>query len=343
MRSVLHTRSGFAGSAPSGQRPSAGVAMCVYNGTRYLQLQLDSIVAQSELPHRIAIVDDASTDGSWELLQQWARNAPFEVVLRRNDTNLGVSRNFEKAVGLLDQDIVFLADQDDIWYPGKLTSFVDRFACDRELGLLHSDANLIDATGQLLGRRLLDTLLVTRDERNEVAAGRAYRVYAKRNLVTGAACAFRRELLAHALPFSPEWIHDEWLAFTAALVSKVALLDEATMAYRLHGSNTVGMPLPTVGWRLRTITDAFLRPTAPRQLLRARRLHEIYTHASVLGAAPDVLQHLNAAAGHAEFRSALPRNPFTRLARVLRERRKGHYHAWSNGEISMLHDLFVAN
>src|SRR3954468_7399679 len=105
-------------------RPVAGVAMCVYNGGRYLEAQLDSIALQTELPRLMAIVDDGSTDGSWELLQRWSAAAPFPVTLERNRQNLGVVRNFEKAARLLiDQvDVVFFSDQDDKWYPGKLAA-----------------------------------------------------------------------------------------------------------------------------------------------------------------------------------------------------------------------------
>jgi glycosyltransferase involved in cell wall biosynthesis len=323
-------------------RPSAGVAMCVYNGAAFVRAQLDSIAAQTELPSRLVVVDDASTDGSWELLRRWERSAPFEVLLKRNETNLGVVRNFERAIGLIDRDIIFLADQDDVWYPGKLAAFVDRFAADAALGLVHSDADLIDHEGRPLGRRLFDTLLVTKAERAEVGAGRAYRVYAKRNLVTGAACAFRRELMAHASPLSSEWIHDEWIAFTAALVSKVELLDAPTMAYRLHGSNAVGMPLPTVAWRLRTAADAMLRPAAARQLRRARRLREIREHAVTIGVSAPILDELDAAIRHADFRAHLPRNPVTRFLGVLTEWRAGNYRAWSSAHTSVLHDLLVA-
>lgn len=317
--------------------------MCVYNGARFLSAQLDSIASQSELPRCLAIVDDGSTDGSWELLQCWAPAAPFMVKLHRNPATLGVVRNFERAVGLLEQDVVFLADQDDVWHTGKLQTFVDRFVADHKLGLLHSDADLIDGKGRPLGRRLFDTLLVTADERADVDAGRAYRVYARRNLVTGAASAFRRALLQQALPFSPNWIHDEWLAFTAALVSKVVMLDEPTMSYRLHGNNTVGLPIPNVAWRLRTIASAFWQPALPQQRAREHRLREMQLHAARLGAPAEIQKHLAAAADHANFRGHLPRNPFTRVVRIRSERRAGHYHAWSNGETSMLHDLLLGN
>ena len=324
-------------------RLSAGVAMCTYNGGRFLRAQLESIALQSELPQRMAIVDDGSVDGSWELLQRWAATAPFEVQLHRNSENLGVVRNFERAIGLLEQDVVFLADQDDIWYPDKLKKFVDCFIADPELGLLHSDADLIDGDGRLLRRRLFDTLLVTAQERQEVGDGKAYRVYSKRNLVTGAASAFRRTILLHALPFSGIWVHDEWLAFIAALTSKVVLMDESLMSYRLHGSNAIGVPIPNLAWRIRTIVSAFWQPVSHRQCLRAARLREMESRAVGIGATPEMQCYLAAAADHADFRSQLPRNPVTRFLRVLEERRAGNYHAWSNGETSILHDLLLGN
>jgi hypothetical protein len=144
------------------------------------------------------------------------------------------------------------------------------------------------------------------------------------------------------VPFSPHWVHDDWLAFVASLVSRVALLDVPTMAYRLHESNTVGLPMPTLGWRIRSTARAFTEPTAPRQLARARRLEEIGMLARNLGAGDTAVQHIERAAAHARFRAELPRNVFVRLLRIWRERRAGNYHAWSNGPISMLHDLLIA-
>lgn len=316
--------------------------MCVYNGERYLRAQLDSVAAQTEQPLRLVVLDDGSTDGTWEILQAWAATAPFPVHAQRNPAQLGVVRNFESACALLDTDLIFLCDQDDVWYPEKIRTFVDAFVADPQLTLLHSDADLIDGAGERLGRRLFDTLLVTKEERDLVARGQAWQVYAKRNLVTGAACAFRRQLLDIARPFSLAWVHDEWLAFHAALAGRVGIWPEPVMAYRLHGSNTVGLPLPTLGWRLRTTYQAFVKPTSPRQQMRADRLDEMTAVARRLGAAPAAIEHLALAANHARFRAALPRNPLKRLAGIQREREAGHYHAWSNGPVSMLHDLLIA-
>jgi glycosyltransferase involved in cell wall biosynthesis len=325
-------------------RPTAGVAICVYNGARYLRTQLESIASQSELPKQAVVVDDGSTDDSWDLLQAWAASAPFPVRLERNAQNLGVVRNFEKAVRLLlpDVDVVFFSDQDDQWYPGKLAAFIDAFAADPQLGLVHSDADLVDPEGKPLDSRLFTALLVTQRERDDVAAGQAWRAYVRRNLVTGAACACRSSVLERALPFSDAMIHDEWISFVASLVSGVRMIDHPWMAYRLHGSNTVGLPIPNFLWRLRTVLQALLTPQVPNQLHRLGRLQALRERAAQLGAREDIMASLDRAITHAAHRSSLPRNPFRRAAAVRRHWKTGEYHQWSSGDMSMLHDLLIA-
>lgn len=330
---------------PSASRPSAGVAMCVYNGARYLRMQLDSVAAQSELPRRMVIVDDGSSDGSWEMLQAWAATAPFPVTLERNAANVGVVRNFEKAVRLLlpEVDIVFFSDQDDQWYPDKLATFVDAFVADPELGLVHSDADLVDSEGHALASRLFTALLVTQRERSDVAAGKAYRTYIRRNLVTGAACACRSTVLQQALPFSDQMIHDEWIAYAASLVSGVRMIEHPTMAYRLHGSNTVGLPIPNVMWWLRTVMKALVEPQVPTQERRLARLRAMLDLAARVHAAPEVMDWLGRALAHASHRCQLSRNPLRRALAVQAEWRQGQYNLWSSGGISALHDLLIAN
>jgi len=326
-------------------RPSAGVAMCVYNGGRYLRTQLDSIAGQSEPPRRMVVVDDGSNDGSWEMLNEWVPTAGFPVTLARNARNLGVVRNFEKASKLLldEVDVVFFSDQDDRWFPNKLATVMDVFASDPEAGLVHCDAELVDSEGRPRGMRLFAALLITDRERLDVAAGRAYRAYIRRNLVTGAGCASRANVLAQAMPFSELMVHDEWVAFVASVTSQVRMLDEPLMEYRLHPSNIVGLPLPNATRWWRTVIRALLEPQVPRQVERIARLEEMRAYARRIEAAPDVLTCLDSAICHAKHRANLPRNPFGRFQAVLGEWRRGQYCRWSSGRASMLHDLLIAN
>lgn len=331
-------------SSCSNPRRHSALAMCVYNGAPYLQEQLDSIAQQTVRLDQIVIVDDKSNDGSWDLLQAWKANCGLNVSLVRNDHNLGFVRNFEKASALVDADIVFFADQDDIWQTDKVERMLHQFD-DPKVMLAHSDADLIDEESARLGRQLFATLLLRNDERAMVRSGRAAAVYLKRNLVTGAACAVRRDLLKHALPFpqSHGWSHDEWLALVAGVTGSVAMLEESTMSYRLHGSNTIGIPITDWRWRLQTIVHGIFSPQRQALERRLERLNILRERCIQWDPPVWFLQELDAVLEHLAHRLSLSANPLRRIQPVLREWRGRRYNVWSNGELSVIHDILLAN
>ncbi|RYZ87983.1 MAG: glycosyltransferase, partial [Proteobacteria bacterium] len=89
-------------------RLTCGIALCTYNGQKFLQEQLASIVAQHQLPDSIVICDDCSSDQTWEILQAFQAASPIPVKIVRHAAQQGVVKNFEAAVRLLETDIVFL-------------------------------------------------------------------------------------------------------------------------------------------------------------------------------------------------------------------------------------------
>src|SRR5579863_2954193 len=123
------------------------VAMCTYNGGRYLTEQLESIGAQSRLPGELVVCDDHSTDDSIGILRQFQADAPFPVRIIQNALRLGSTRNFDQAIGLCRGEFIALSDQDDRWLPGKLERLAEVLAENPFLGGVFSDANLIDSDG----------------------------------------------------------------------------------------------------------------------------------------------------------------------------------------------------
>src|SRR3954470_17842517 len=93
------------------------VAMCTYNGARFLGEQLASVAAQTRPPDELVVCDDRSTDETASLVRDFAAAAPFRVRLHVNERNLGSTRNFERAVSLCEGDLIALSDQDDEWLP----------------------------------------------------------------------------------------------------------------------------------------------------------------------------------------------------------------------------------
>ena len=195
------------------------IALCTYNGGVYLREQLDSLLAQTRRPDQVVVCDDRSSDDTLAQLEAFAVRAAalgIDALIHPNPVNLGYVRNFEQALRLCDGDLVFLCDQDDLWHHEKLERYAEQFAARPDLMLLHSDARLVDAQGQDLHCALFDAIEVTAAERDAVRAGRALDVLIRRNIVTGATLAMRRELVARALPVEARWRHGECLAVAAA-------------------------------------------------------------------------------------------------------------------------------
>lgn len=151
---------------------SFSVAMCTFNGARFLGAQLASIAAQDRPPDELVVCDDGSSDGSIEIVIQFARRSKFPVRLVVNDTNLGSTKNFEKAISLCRGAIVALADQDDVWYQHKLGRIEKAFLRSSETVLAFSDADLIDEESHSLGARLWPTFSFDRAEQTKCANGR---------------------------------------------------------------------------------------------------------------------------------------------------------------------------
>ncbi|MGO1071245.1 glycosyltransferase family 2 protein [Lysobacter sp. CA199] len=335
---------------PTGQAatPRATVVLCTYNGARYLPQQLDSLLAQSRVPDRIIAVDDVSGDDTWTLLETFAvraRAAGVEVELHRNQRNLGYLRNFEAALPRADAGIVFLCDQDDVWHRNKLEEFLQRFRSRPELLLLHSDSQLIDDEGRELGQRMFQTLEVTASELTDLHSGRGFDVLLRRNIVTGATTAIRRELLDMALPIPDTaveglphsgWVHDEWLALVAAATGGVDCIETPSIGYRQHGANQIGARRRSLVERLgggRHRRDHMRAMVVKLQSLRDRIDRE------GLAVPADRRAAIAARIAHLSLRLNLPRGLIARARLVREEWRQGRYHRYSAGLRSLLSDL----
>lgn len=314
------------------------VVLCTYNGERFLDAQLDSLLAQTRLPDEVIASDDASSDGTWARLQAFAERAGgrgIEVRLQRNPANLGYVHNFEQGLQAAGGELLFPCDQDDAWHPRRIELCVKAFARDPGLLLLHTDARLVDAAGEPLGRRLFEVLGVTAGELTAMHAGRAAEVLLRRNIVTGATMALRRELLTQALPVAEGWVHDEWLAAVAALVGRVNTLEETTIDYRQHGGNQLGARKRSLGER----ADAGARRDY-REAMAAKMCALAWrVDAGGLQPPDDARELLRERLRHDRVRTSLPRARWQRIAPVLGELRAGGYARFGTGLRGALLDL----
>src|SRR5688500_1720476 len=132
----------------------SSIALASYNGERYIGGQLDSIARQTRVPGELVIFDDASTDATPRIVQDFARRAHFPVRLYQNPDRLGSTRNFENAIRACNGDVIFLCDQDDVWYPEKIACIEERFINKHEVGAVFTDEDVVDENLCPYGGRL---------------------------------------------------------------------------------------------------------------------------------------------------------------------------------------------
>jgi glycosyltransferase involved in cell wall biosynthesis len=202
--------------------PLVSIALCTRNGARFLPQQLDSLLAQSHRPLELVAADDASSDASYDIVQDAAHR--FERSrLFRNPAPMGVQANFEQVFRACTGDWIAPCDQDDIWAPGKLARLIEAAG---DAAVVYCDSALIDAQGRSMNQRMSDSLVMVSGNRP-----RAFSFY---NCASGHAMLFRRELLAHALPI-PDGVHyDWWLAFVASNHGGLRYVDEPLVQFRRH-------------------------------------------------------------------------------------------------------------
>jgi len=203
-------------------KPLVSIAVCTYNGEKFLKEQLDSIVNQTYPNLEIIVVDDQSSDQTLAILKSYAEEHA-NIKVYQNETNLGYIKNFEKAIGLCKGEFIALSDQDDIWDLNKIELLVG------EIGrsvLIYHDSSFIASDGSSLNKNLSDVI--------NMYEGNSFKPFLLSNSVSGHACLFRRDLVNYCLPFPLGVFHDRWIGFTAGNLGSIKYIDKTLVKYRQH-------------------------------------------------------------------------------------------------------------
>jgi glycosyltransferase involved in cell wall biosynthesis len=333
------------------------IALCTYNGERYLQELLDSVAEQKHLPSELVVCDDRSTDGTVAIVEAFAQRAPFPVKLNIGHRQRGPTENFEWAISLCEGDLISLCDQDDIWLPHKLSRAVDAFAERPEIGFSFSDAELVGPDLTPLGRTLWDAVGFKAAFRERASAGDLMPLLVQFTFVTGSTMVFRRDLREVLSPMPHNWHHDAWIALLGTFLRPYAFIDEPLMLYRTHSDQAVGVPEKAVTsrWEMRWRVAAdpsqvdVHRQRRRTEAERFRKLAERFEadgrrYLAAAGlpvppAAPAMLDELEERAKHSTVRGGLPDRRLKRLPLVLKELRTGRYGRFSAGLLSAAQDV----
>lgn len=220
------------------------VALCTYNGEKYIAEQIYSILKQSTPVDEIIICDDGSNDNTIAILEDIKQNCSTNINILRNNSNIGVCANFELATSLCKGDIIFLSDQDDIWVKDKVETVVKWFDKHPDKSAVFTDASLIDSNGQpLMGKTLWDCVGFNKKMRHYFDNGLQLETFFI-NKATGATMAMRADCRFHFTQYcnnAKNVLHDYCIALKALDDSQLGYIDSPLIQYRLHNNQQAGI------------------------------------------------------------------------------------------------------
>lgn len=223
------------------------VAMTAYNGAQYVEAQLRSLLSQTRQADEVMIVDDGSEDGTDRLITVFLERHRLNWHFEKNEANLGYKANFKKAISQTTGDIIFLCDQDDIWYPEKLAEMEQVFSAHPECQALNTSFVYIDGQDAPIGVNPLPGMsnqnLIKRPIPYDTLEKMKLDEIVSYNITPGCTMAFRTKTKqiyqAHT---ACGVVHDWEINLIAALQDGCYFWNRPLIRYRIHGKNAVGIP-----------------------------------------------------------------------------------------------------
>jgi len=198
------------------------ICMATHNGARFLKEQMDSILNQLKADDELIISDDNSFDDTIEIIQACQDN---RIKFLRSKKFNNPAKNFEHALASCKKDIIFLADQDDVWHLNKIKVMTEAL---RECDLAVSDCRIVDEH--------LKTIAPSFFELNKSKNGLLNNLL--KSSFVGCCMAFHRHVLDKAIPFPNEvTMHDQWIGLIAQKYFNVKFIPQALVDHRRHSKN----------------------------------------------------------------------------------------------------------
>ena len=213
------------------------ILMATYNGEKYIEEQINSILNQTYTNFRLVICDDCSTDNTYKLLKKIASDDD-RIVIYKNEKNLGYIKNFEKLLGMVESEYFMLSDQDDIWYETRIEesfSILKKENAD----LVFTDLEVVDEelnTKNISFNKLMGYY-------KKILKCTDYNMVYLYNIVTGCTILSKSKYLSNILPLpdNKNLIHDHYIPLVISLYGgKIKYLNKPTIKYRQHTNNQVG-------------------------------------------------------------------------------------------------------
>lgn len=205
------------------------IALATYNGEKFIEAQIKSILEQSYQDFEIIICDDCSTDNTFSIIKN---QKDLRIKYFQNKKNIGFKKNFEKIIKKCSGEYIAFCDQDDVWLPNHLQDLITNINDNLLIG---GNANIVNHKLEEQNITMLNSLGVEILPKN---SEEWFKFLLFTNIFQGTACLAKTDFVKSLLPF-PETIkyHDHWLAINAAINNKICYIDKPLLKYRQHTSN----------------------------------------------------------------------------------------------------------
>lgn len=227
------------------------ILLSTYNGEKYLKAQLDSLSSQTYKNFKLIARDDGSSDKTLEILKS------YDIELLPSNENLGVKSSFETLLKYAfknsDADYFMFCDQDDVWNQDKVKLTLQKMYEMEKLYkntpiLVHTDLEVVDENLHTINPSFmkLQNLHEKKNRLNNLLI---------QNTITGCTVMINKDLAKLCLPMSSNAIvHDWWVGLVASCFGKIGYVDDSTIKYRQHTSNTIGAKGFDIGFVLKSIS-----------------------------------------------------------------------------------------
>ncbi len=209
------------------------ILMAAYNGAKFIKEQIDSILSQTYSDFSLIIRDDGSDDDTQDILHSFEKLDKRVRIINDGLGNLGYVSNFERLLSNSGSDLIMFSDQDDIWFPDKIETYMEIIR-DADMNaplLLHSDCIVCSEDLRIIRKNYISSAAYQDSIKNMFFSF----------MVQGSTMMFNKALKEIFMPFLPEtYLHDRYIHIMAELFGRRIFIPKTTMYYRQHKKNQIG-------------------------------------------------------------------------------------------------------